>query len=310
MNRLPAFVWLFAFLSLAAPAFAQPCEPATKSAVAATVGDDPIEVAEAQRMMDPVFRDKKKPAGDLLPMAQAQVLEEIVNQPARAGLRPPASAMSPAPRSWPRPRSNCRSAWPRRAAKFRRAQGRIDHRGRSRAAGPLAAGLGPLPGQVLHAPAPRDLVPESPPRSGRHGVGRQPHPASPCGPPGQAGPKEIEALEKQAESIRAEITSGKIDFAAAAEKILRRSQRQARRPARQDRPPGPDGRVVLPRGLRTEGRRDQSPGPFAVRRASDPLRRGPARNEEALRSQRADRRCLGQGVACKSFPISSASTRR
>ena len=47
--------------------------------MAATVGDDPIEVAEAQRMMDGIFHDKK-PAGDLLPMAQAQVLEEIVNR--------------------------------------------------------------------------------------------------------------------------------------------------------------------------------------------------------------------------------------
>ncbi len=47
-ERISAFVWLFAFLSIAAPAFAQ-SEPAAESAVAATVGDDPIEVAEAQR---------------------------------------------------------------------------------------------------------------------------------------------------------------------------------------------------------------------------------------------------------------------
>jgi hypothetical protein len=37
-------------------------------------------------------------------------------------------------------------------------------------------------------------------------------------PAAGAGLKEIEALEKQAESIRAEITSGKLDFAAAAKK--------------------------------------------------------------------------------------------
>ena len=90
-------------------------EPAAESAVAATVGDDPVNVAEAQRMMDLIFPDKK-PAGDLLPMAQAQVLEEIVNRrlvlayARRVGDAPSAE-------DWPRPRSNCKSAWPRRAAR-------------------------------------------------------------------------------------------------------------------------------------------------------------------------------------------------
>ena len=54
--------------------------PAADATVAASVGDDPIEVAEVQRMFDLVFRGKKQPAGDLLPMAQAQVLEEIVDR--------------------------------------------------------------------------------------------------------------------------------------------------------------------------------------------------------------------------------------
>ena len=71
------FVWLFAFLSITTPSLAQ--QGLTESAVAATVGDDPVEVAETQRMMDAIFRSKK-PAGNLLPMAQAQVLEEVISR--------------------------------------------------------------------------------------------------------------------------------------------------------------------------------------------------------------------------------------
>jgi len=69
---------MFGLLPIAAPAFAQG-KLAAESAIAATVGDDPVEVAEVERMMETVFHDKK-PTGDLLPMAQALVLEEIVNR--------------------------------------------------------------------------------------------------------------------------------------------------------------------------------------------------------------------------------------
>ena len=162
--------------------------------------------------MDLIFRGKK-PAGDLLPMAQAQVLEEIVNRrlvlayARRLGDVPSAEELAKAKQQ----------VQIRLAVQGRKVSDALkaDDRGRSRSAGPLAAGVGPLSGQVPHAPAPRDLVPESPPRAGRHGDGREPHPASPCR---RAGQKEIDALEKQAESIRTEIISGKIDFAAAAEK--------------------------------------------------------------------------------------------
>ena len=47
--------------------------------VVATVGDDPVELAEVQRMMDLVF-PRNKPSGELLPKAQAQVLDEIINR--------------------------------------------------------------------------------------------------------------------------------------------------------------------------------------------------------------------------------------
>jgi hypothetical protein len=46
---------------------------------AAKVGDDLVSVQEVQRMFNEVFHDKKPP-GDLLPAAKAQVLEEIVER--------------------------------------------------------------------------------------------------------------------------------------------------------------------------------------------------------------------------------------
>ncbi len=151
-----------------------------ESAVAATVGDDPVEVAEVQRMMDLVFHDNKKPAGDLLPMAKAQVLEEIVNRrlvlayARRVGEAPSAEELAKAKKQL----QIRLAAQGRKVSDVLKAESITA--GRSRSAGPLAAGVGPLSGQVPHAPAPRDLVPESPPRSGRHGVGRQPHSSSSC----------------------------------------------------------------------------------------------------------------------------------
>ncbi|MGO9114777.1 MAG: peptidylprolyl isomerase [Thermoguttaceae bacterium] len=212
-KRLSAFVWLFGLLSVAAPVFADPAS-AVESAVAATVGDDAVEVAEAQRMMDLIFRDKK-PSGDLLSMARAQVLEEIVNRrlvlayARRLGDAPSAEELVKAKKDLQirlaaqgRKVSDVlkaesitsadlerqvlwRLVWDRYLAKYRTPQRRenwfqnhhfdLD-------------GTEMVVSHILLRPA------------------------------AGAGPREIEDLEKQAESIRAEITSGKIDFAAAAEK--------------------------------------------------------------------------------------------
>ena len=114
---------------------------AAESAVAATVGDDPVEVAEAQRMMDLIFREKK-PSGDLLSMARAQVLEEIVNRrlvlayARRTGDAPSAAELAKAKKEL--------QTSPGRAGPqgLRRAQGRVDLGSRSRAASPLAARVG------------------------------------------------------------------------------------------------------------------------------------------------------------------------
>ncbi len=220
MNRLSAPVWLFGFLAIAAPAFAQPAaEPPAKSAVAATVGDDPVEVAEVQRMMDLVFQKRKKPAADLLPMAQAQVLEEIVNRrqilayARRVGEAPSAEELAKAKKQLQirlaaqgRKVSDVlkaesitaadldrqvlwRLVWDRYLAKYRTPQRRetwfqTHHRDLD--------GTELVVSHILLRPAGHPL--------------------------GQAGLKEIEALENQAESIRAEIASGKLDFAAAAKK--------------------------------------------------------------------------------------------
>ena len=208
-GRLLAFVWLFSFLWIAAPAFGQ-AEPA----VAASVGDDPVEVAEAQRMMDLVFPGKK-PAGDVLAVARAQVLEEIVNRrlvvayARRVGDAPSdeqlaktkkllqirlaaqgrkvsdvlkAESITPADLErqvlW-------RLVWDRYLAKYRTPQRRENwfqdhHRDLD--------GTELVVSHILLRPA------------------------------AGAGLTEIEALEKQAETIRAEIMSGKIDFPAAAKK--------------------------------------------------------------------------------------------
>ncbi len=212
--RLSLFFCLLVFLPIAAPALAKP-EPAAKSAVAAMVGDDPVEVAEAQRMMDLIFPDKKKPAGDLLPMAQAQVLEEIVNRrlvlayARRVGDAPGAEELAKAKKALQirlaaqgrkvsdvlktesitpaelDERVLWRLVWDRYLAKYRTPERRESwfqkhHRDLD--------GTQLVVSQILLRPA------------------------------DGAGPKEIEDLEKQAESIRAEITSGRIDFAAAARK--------------------------------------------------------------------------------------------
>jgi parvulin-like peptidyl-prolyl isomerase len=164
--------------------------------------------------MDLVFPDKK-PAGNLLPMAQAQVLEEIVNQrlvvayARRVGDAPSdeelakvkkevqtrmaaqgrkasdvLKAESITPADFER-QVLWRLVWNRYLAKYRTPQRRetwfqIHHRDLD--------GTELVVSHILLRPA------------------------------AGAGLQAIEALEKQAESIRAEIIAGKIDFAAAAEK--------------------------------------------------------------------------------------------
>jgi parvulin-like peptidyl-prolyl isomerase len=76
MNRQFAIVASLTALLLAPPALST---AAAASTVVATVGDDPVELAEVERMMELVFPGKK-PTGDLLEMAQAQVLEEIIDR--------------------------------------------------------------------------------------------------------------------------------------------------------------------------------------------------------------------------------------
>ena len=210
--RVSIFVWLFGFLLIATPSLAQPGP--TEPAVAATVGDDPVEVAEVQQMMDLIFRNKK-PTGDLLPMAQAQVLEEIVNRRLvlayahRAGDVPSAAELAKAKKEF---------------------QIRLAAQGRKVSDVLKAESITPadLERQVLWRLVwDRYLTKYRTPQ--RRETWFQNHHGDLDGtelvvshillrPVAGAGPKEIEALEKQAKSIRAEITSGKLDFAAAAEK--------------------------------------------------------------------------------------------
>ena len=215
MTRIPsAFVCLFALLLIAAPAFAEP-RPAADATVAASVGDDPIEVAEVQRMFDLVFRGKKQPAGDLLPMAQAQVLEEIVDRRLVVAY---ARRVDDVP-------GDEELAKAKKEFKVRlAAQGR-------KVSDVLAAEsmtAADLDRQVVWRLVwDRYLAKYRTPH--RRETWFQNHRREIDGtelavshillrPAAGAGPKEIETLEARAASIRAEIVSGKIDFAAAAEK--------------------------------------------------------------------------------------------
>ena len=259
-GRISAFVCLFAFLTLALPPFAKPAPPA-ESAVAATVGDDPVEVAEAQRMMDAIFPDKK-PAGDLLPMAQAQVLEEIVNRrlvlayARRVGETPSAEELAKAKKE----------LQIRLAAQGRKVSDVL------KAESITAADL---ERQVLWRLVwDRYLAKYRTPQPARPGsritiaiwTARNWSSATSCFalPPGPARRRSKAWRSRPNRSARrscpARSTSPR------PRKILRRSQRQARRPARQDRPPRSNGRVVFPGGFQAEGRRDQ-PARFVRRSA-------------------------------------------
>ena len=184
-------------------------------AVAATVGDDPVEVAEAQRMFDLVFHNKKKRSADLLAMAQAQVLEEIVNRrlvlayARRVGEAPGAEELAKAKKEL---------------------QLRLAAQGRKVSDVLKAESITPadLDRQVIWRLVwDRYLAKYRTPQ--RRETWFQNHHRDLDGtelvvshillrPAAGAGPKEIEDLQKRAESIRAEIASGKLDFAAAAEK--------------------------------------------------------------------------------------------
>ena len=119
------------------------------------MGDDPIKVVEARRMMKWILRDKKL-TGDMLRVARAQVLEEIVKRRlvlayARCGDAPIGEELTKAKKQF----QNLLAAQGRKVADV---PVRVDDPGRSR---PEIYGLASLSGQVLHAQTSRDLVPPS-----------------------------------------------------------------------------------------------------------------------------------------------------
>jgi len=213
-RNVSLFVSLCGLFSLAAQASAQP-ESAAEPVVAATVGNDRIAVAEARRLMDLIFPDKKKPNGDLLPMAQAQVLEEIVNRrlvlayARRMGEAPSAEELAKAEKQ----------LQIRLAAQGRKVSDVL------RAESMTAADL---ERQVLWQLVwDRYLAKYRTPQ--RRETWFKGHHSDLDGtqlvvshillrPAAGAAGQEQEELEKQANSIRAEVVSGKISFAAAAEK--------------------------------------------------------------------------------------------
>jgi parvulin-like peptidyl-prolyl isomerase len=203
-GRISALVWLFVSLTIAAASMAQETPP-----VAARVSDQAIAVAEVQRMLDGVFHDKKTATADLPPAVKAQALEEIVKQrlvvahARRAGEFPSAQDLAKAEKRWQiRLAAQGRKAdavtpaelhqqvvwqlvWDRYLAKYctdeRREKWFKNHH----------ADVDGTELIVSHI-----LLPVA-----------------------GAGPKRFDELEKQAEAIRAEISSGKLDFAVAAEKF-------------------------------------------------------------------------------------------
>jgi parvulin-like peptidyl-prolyl isomerase len=212
-------------LCLAARAAAQErptAESATESAtestppaVAATVGDEAVSVSEAQRMLDDVFHDRKKPAADVLPMLQAQALEEVIKQrlalayARRVGEFPSSAELTKAEKQY----QIQLAAQGRKVADVLKAKSMT---------------LTDLKRQVVWRLVwdrylARYCTPE------RRETWFEAHHADVDGtelavshillrPAAGAGPKQFEELEKQAEAIRTEITSGRLDFSAAAEK--------------------------------------------------------------------------------------------
>jgi len=209
--RTSRFALFFISLGIAAPASAQDV-PARESTdplnVVARVGNEAIDAAAPQKIVDEVFRGKKKPAGDLLPLVQAQALEEVVKQrlvlayARRAGEFPNSEQIAKAAKQWQiRLAAKGRKAdsmtpadlerqviwqlvWDRYLAKYCTAQRRQTWFNNHHAD---VDGTEMVVSHILL-------------------------------PVAGAGPQKFEDLEKQAEAIRAEIASGKLDFAAAAEK--------------------------------------------------------------------------------------------
>ena len=287
------------------PAAESAAEPPAEAAIAAAVGDDPVGVAEVQRLMDDVFPDKK-PAGDLLPAAQAQVLEEIVNRrlvlayARRVGEAPGAAELDKAKKE----------LQIRLAAQGRKVSDVL------KAESITAADLDR---QVLWRLVwDRFLARYRTPQ--RREAWFQKHHAELDGtelvvshillrPAAGAGLEEIEGLEKQAATIREEIVAGKVDFPAAARKYSAGpSGKQGGRLGKIGRH-GPMDEAFSLRRLQAQGRRDQSAGSFVLWRPFDPLRRGRARNEEARQSQRAHRRGLGERTAGKNIAARTTADR-
>ena len=181
MYRISACFCLF-FVTIPVSIWA---ESPAGSVIAAKVGDDPVEVSEVQTLLDEVFQGKKPPTGDLLAMARAQVLEEIVTRrlvvayARRTGDAPSDEELAKA----------IKERQTRLAAQGGKAsgavQGRSNHASGIRATGALAPLVsGSLPVQVPHSPTARGMVQSPPSRSRRHGPNCQPHSA----PPNRGGP--------------------------------------------------------------------------------------------------------------------------
>jgi parvulin-like peptidyl-prolyl isomerase len=218
MNRHSCiFVSFLVSLGIAEPAAAEPGPPAegaAGSAVAATVGDEPINVAEALRWQDEVAAEKKL-QGKMPPEAQAQLLEAVINQ--RLVL-----------------------AYARREGEFpsdedlakakQKLKVRMDAQGRKVSETFKSESMTPadLERRVAwHLVWDRYLARYCTQK--RRETWFKSHHAEVDGtelvvshillrPAAGAGSKDYGALAKRAESIRAEIESGKLDFAAAAEK--------------------------------------------------------------------------------------------
>jgi len=209
-ERILLYVSLFALLAI--PHSASAADP-TDTTVVATVGDDPIEASEVKQLMDliPVAR---RPTGDLLAMAQAQMLEEIVNRrlvvayAQRSGDAPSAEALAKAKKQLQLRLS---------------AQGRKAPNGQAEQAADAELDRQVLWRLIWDRYLAKYRTPE------RRKAWFQSHHRDVDGtelvvshillrPDSTAGPKDLEALEKQAAAIRAEITSGKTEFAQAAAK--------------------------------------------------------------------------------------------
>ena len=122
--------------------------------------------------------------------------------------------------------------------------------------------------------------------------------------------KEIEALEKQAESIRDEITSGKLDFAAAAKKYSAGpSSKQGGRLGKIGRH-GPMDESFSRAAFELKAGEISAPvrSPFGVHLEEPTCHQVPPGTKKLADLKRADRRGLGQGTAGKNLPTERQQT--